>query len=105
DFKMRDIPRTPASTLTRARAIAREVGLKYVYTGNVHDRAGGTTWCPSCGAAVIERDWFAIAPVGLRIGAGGIGSARASGAGTPGVYDLPVRASAGHRRGLGLVYD
>ena len=60
DFKMRDIPPTPPSTLTRARAIAREVGLKYVYTGNVHDRAGGTTLCPSCAAPVIERDWYAI---------------------------------------------
>jgi pyruvate formate lyase activating enzyme len=105
DFKMLDKPRTPPSTLTRARAIAREVGLKYVYTGNVHDRDGGTTYCPSCGAAVIERDWFAIAPVGLRLGDGGIGSCRACGTRIAGVYDLPVRASQGRRRGLGLVYD
>ncbi len=105
DFKMRDIPRTPSSTLTRARAIAREVGLKYVYTGNVHDRDGGTTWCPSCGAAVIERDWYAIEPVGLKIGAGGVGSCRACGTVIAGRFDLPVRASAGRRRGLGLVYD
>jgi pyruvate formate lyase activating enzyme len=104
DFKMLDRPRTPAATLTRARAIAREIGLKYVYTGNVHDREGGTTWCTGCGAAVIERDWFAIAPVGLRIGPGGVGACRACGAVVPGVFDLPVRASAGRRRGLGLVY-
>ncbi|MGZ3426925.1 MAG: AmmeMemoRadiSam system radical SAM enzyme, partial [Polyangia bacterium] len=105
DFKMRDIPSTPSSTLTRARAIAREVGLKYVYTGNVHDRAGGTTWCPSCAEAVIERDWYAIDPVGLKIGAGGAGACRACGARIAGHFDLPVRASEGRRRGLGLVYS
>jgi pyruvate formate lyase activating enzyme len=104
DFKMLDKPRTPPQTLTRARAIAREIGLKYVYTGNVHDRDGGTTWCPSCAAPVIERDWYAIAPVGLRIGPGGTGACRSCGTRIAGIYDLPVRASAGRRRGLGLVY-
>jgi pyruvate formate lyase activating enzyme len=34
--------------------------LQYVYTGNVHDRAGGTTHCPGCGAALIVRDWYRI---------------------------------------------
>ena len=104
DFKMRDIPRTPPSTLTRARQLARDVGLKYVYTGNVHDRDGGTTCCPRCAAPVIERDWYAIRPVGLRVGAGGVGSCRACGARIAGHFDLPVRASDGRRRGLGLVY-
>ena len=40
---MRDKPATPAATLLRARAIARANGVRYVYTGNVHDRAGGET--------------------------------------------------------------
>ena len=43
-----------------ARAIARESGLNYVYTGNVHDEAGGSTYCPSCGVRVICRDWYNI---------------------------------------------
>jgi pyruvate formate lyase activating enzyme len=60
DFKMLDRPPTPPATLTRARTIAREVGLRYVYTGNVHDREGQTTYCPGCGAALIERDWQAV---------------------------------------------
>jgi pyruvate formate lyase activating enzyme len=60
DFKMLDTPRTPPATLTRAREIARSKGLKHVYTGNVHDRAGGSTWCPSCGALLIERDWYEL---------------------------------------------
>ncbi|MEP7068617.1 MAG: AmmeMemoRadiSam system radical SAM enzyme [Usitatibacter sp.] len=60
DFKMTDLPPTPASTLARARTIAMDEGLRYVYTGNVHDKEGGTTFCPGCGWAVIVRDWHRI---------------------------------------------
>ncbi|MDP1928069.1 MAG: AmmeMemoRadiSam system radical SAM enzyme [Thiobacillus sp.] len=60
DWKMRDVPPTPASTLTRARDIALKAGLHYVYTGNVHDTAGGTTSCPGCHEALIVRDWYRI---------------------------------------------
>jgi pyruvate formate lyase activating enzyme len=59
-YKMLDRPPTPPSTLRRARAIAREAGLVHVYTGNVHDPEGQTTWCPGCGAALVERDWMAV---------------------------------------------
>jgi pyruvate formate lyase activating enzyme len=37
-----------------------EAGLRYVYTGNVHDKAGDTTLCPGCNKPVIERDWYRI---------------------------------------------
>jgi pyruvate formate lyase activating enzyme len=60
DFKMLDKPHTPPATLTRARDIARSKGLHYVYTGNVHDSEGGSTWCPGCGELLIERDWFEL---------------------------------------------
>lgn len=60
DFKMTDVAPTPAATLTRARQIAMDEGLHYVYTGNVHDREGGTTLCPGCHAPLIERDWHRI---------------------------------------------
>jgi pyruvate formate lyase activating enzyme len=60
DWKMTDIPATPAATLTRAREIGQRAGLNYVYTGNVHDAAGGSTYCPSCDKPVIERDWYRI---------------------------------------------
>jgi len=60
DWKMTDVPATPAATLTRARAIALRAGLRYVYTGNVHDEGGGSTYCPSCGELVIARDWYRI---------------------------------------------
>lgn len=60
DWKMRDRPPTPPQTLTRARRIALSNGLRFVYTGNVHDREGGSTFCPGCGARVIERDWYEL---------------------------------------------
>jgi pyruvate formate lyase activating enzyme len=60
DFKMMDIPATPPATLTRARRIALDAGLRYVYTGNVHDAEGDTTYCPGCGGTLIVRDWYRI---------------------------------------------
>jgi pyruvate formate lyase activating enzyme len=47
DWKMDDIPATPPATLTRARRIAMDAGLHYVYTGNVHDKAGDATSAPA----------------------------------------------------------
>jgi pyruvate formate lyase activating enzyme len=58
DWKMMDTPPTPPQTLREARRIATEMGLRYVYTGNVHDPAGQTTYCHGCGAALIGRDWY-----------------------------------------------
>jgi pyruvate formate lyase activating enzyme len=60
DWKMTDVARTPAATLTRAREIAQLAGLNYVYTGNVHDEDGGSTYCPGCEQRVIARDWYQI---------------------------------------------
>jgi len=60
DWKMNDLPPTQPATLTLARQIARDAGLHYVYTGNVHDPSGGTTACPNCGTELIVRDWYAI---------------------------------------------
>ncbi len=60
DWKMRDHPNTPLSTLQRARQIALSKGLHYVYTGNVHDVGGSSTYCPACGECVLERDWYLL---------------------------------------------
>jgi pyruvate formate lyase activating enzyme len=60
DWKMMDKQRTPAATLTRAREIAIRNGLRYVYTGNVHDPAGSSTYCAGCGTRLIERDWYQL---------------------------------------------
>jgi pyruvate formate lyase activating enzyme len=65
DFKMLDRPPTPADTLTMARRIGIHNGLRYVYTGNVHDRRGQTTYCHACGAVLVERDWYRLGTWGL----------------------------------------
>lgn len=86
DFKMRDVPPTPPATLRRARRIAHDHGLRYVYTGNVHDRDGQTTTCPGCGAAVVVRDWYEM----VRYDLTGDGACTHCGARVPGVYDGPA---------------
>ena len=66
DWKMKEIPPTPPASLMRARKIALDAGLHYVYTGNVHDTQGGTTFCPGCHAALVVRDWYEIPAYHLR---------------------------------------
>ena len=60
DWKMRDKPRTSLEILKKARSIAILNGLNYVYTGNVHDQEGDTTFCAKCGEELIIRDWYNI---------------------------------------------
>jgi pyruvate formate lyase activating enzyme len=86
DFKMRDVAPTPPATLRRARRIAQRHGLRYVYTGNVHDVDGGRTTCPGCGAAAVERDWYVIGRYELTDD----GCCTACGTAIPGRYDGPV---------------
>jgi pyruvate formate lyase activating enzyme len=83
DWKMRDKSNTPAATLKRARRIAMENGLRYVYTGNVHDAEGGSTWCHGCGALLIERDWYVLGTWNLTAD----GACRSCGARCPGVFE------------------
>ena len=68
DFKLRDKPHTPPETLHRARKIALEAGLHYVYEGNIHSDAG-STYCPACGEKLIERSWHDVRSNKLRDGA------------------------------------
>ena len=60
DWKMTDKTRTATAVLTRSRNIARANGLRYVYTGNVHDVVGGSTYCHACGESLIARDWYTL---------------------------------------------
>ena len=69
DFTMLDVPPTPLATLRRARAQALSAGLHHVYTGNVHDPEGHTTFCAGCGAVLIRRDWYQL--LEYRLGADG----------------------------------
>jgi pyruvate formate lyase activating enzyme len=93
DWKMLDKPPTPPSTLTRAQAIARAAGLRYVYTGNVDDEAGQSTYCASCGERVIGRDWYTI--TGWRLDEGG--RCVSCGALCPGLFE-PAPGNWGARR-------
>jgi len=54
-YRMKNIPPTPVETLERARDMAMEAGLHYVYIGNVPGSEAENTYCPHCGRAVIER--------------------------------------------------
>ena len=60
DFKMTGKPATPPATITHARRIAQDEGLHFVYTGNIHDPEGGSTWCPGCAAPLVRRDWYEV---------------------------------------------
>ena len=95
DYKMRDA-HTPHATLTRARAIAVRHGLRYVYTGNVHDEAGQSTYCHACGAMLIGRDWYrspprAIARGRLRLRGGACAGVFDARPGAWGQRRIPVR--------------
>ncbi len=101
DYRMLDRDHTPVDVLRRSREIARSYGIRYVYTGNVRDRAGGSTLCHECGECLIGRDGYTLTHWGLS--ADGL----CSGCGAPcaGVFEsspgdwgsrrLPVRLRAG----------
>ena len=57
---MLDTPSTPIETLTRSRGIAIGNGMRHVYTGNVHDYSGSSTYCHGCGELLIGRDWYEL---------------------------------------------
>ncbi|KAF0153063.1 MAG: pyruvate-formate lyase-activating enzyme [Ignavibacteria bacterium] len=60
DFKLRNIPSTPISTLVNARNIALSSGIKFCYVGNVHHLESQSTYCPKCKALLIQRNWHSI---------------------------------------------
>jgi len=60
EYRLKTLPMTPAATLTRAREVAIQQGLKYVYVGNLPGHEGGNTYCPQCGKVVLERVLFTV---------------------------------------------
>jgi pyruvate formate lyase activating enzyme len=83
DWKLRNLPSTPAHTLSRARSIAHDNGVRFAYTGNVHDKDGGSTVCPACGELLIGRDWYVLSEWNLDP----TGSCAACGAPVPGMFE------------------
>ena len=98
DWKMLDKPPTPAATLREAQRIARAAGLRYVYTGNIHDEATDSTYCHGCDALLIGRDWHAITAWHLAED----GRCANCGATCAGVFDGPPGAWGRRRRRLVL---
>ncbi|MBW2576970.1 MAG: AmmeMemoRadiSam system radical SAM enzyme, partial [Deltaproteobacteria bacterium] len=102
DYRMLDRDHTPVDVLRRSREIARSYGIRYVYTGNVRDRSGGSTLCHECGECLIGRDGYTLTHWGLsadglcsvcRVPCSGVFES------TPGDWGsrrLPVRLRAGH---------
>src|SRR5262249_56397934 len=116
DGKVRDRSPTPSASLSRARRSALANGVRYAYTGNVHDRDGQSTWCHACGALLIERDWYELGAWNLtadgRCAAcgsacagvlearpGGWAAQRVPGPGGAGSAGRPPRPAASFRRG------
>jgi pyruvate formate lyase activating enzyme len=65
-YQLMDKPRTPMSTLRKAKEIGLKAGLKYVYEGNVPGEGGENTYCPSCGELLIERFGFALTNIKMK---------------------------------------
>ncbi|MCU0799826.1 MAG: AmmeMemoRadiSam system radical SAM enzyme [Candidatus Thermoplasmatota archaeon] len=68
DHKLLHVPATPPGTMERARDLAMEKGIDYVYLGNIHDKEGGSTRCPNCSTVVVSRDGFSSTLKGLKDG-------------------------------------
>jgi pyruvate formate lyase activating enzyme len=67
-YKLLSLSPTPVESLERARQIAADCGLRYVYIGNVGGNPAENTYCPKCGKIVIERRGYIIAAVNLENG-------------------------------------
>ncbi len=93
DWKMLNLPPTAPGTLSRAREIAIRNGVRYAYTGNVHDIAGGSTFCHECGQNLIARDWYVIQGWNLT----GDGHCSACGTRCAGMFDGPPGTWGGKR--------
>ncbi|MEQ8805970.1 MAG: AmmeMemoRadiSam system radical SAM enzyme [Rhodospirillales bacterium] len=90
DWKMLDVPHTPPATLVRAREIALQNGVRYAYTGNVHDKTNQSTYCHACGGVLIGRDWYELSEFNITTEGNYPGNCAACGAEIPGRFDGPA---------------
>lgn len=81
-YKLNNLPATPAETLGKAREIALQAKLKYVYIGNVAGHMGENTYCPSCDRVLVRRYGYAILANNIRKGCCGF-----CGEEIPGLWD------------------
>ena len=59
-YKLTQLPPTPLSSLTKARKIALDAGIKYVYIGNVPGTEAENTFCPNCHKTLIKRRGYMV---------------------------------------------
>jgi pyruvate formate lyase activating enzyme len=97
DHRMLDRPHTPLATLLRARRIARDHGLHWVYVGNARDREAESTWCRGCGALLIEREGYTIGRFELRAG-----RCASCGVAVPGRFDESAGGWGNRRRPMSI---
>ena len=98
DWKMLNHSPTPPSTLSRARRIAMKNGIRYAYTGNVHDERGNSTYCHQCGQKLIGRDWYSLGVWNLTAD----GHCNACGTLCAGVFEAQPGTWGGRRRPVRL---
>ena len=67
-YKIKNLPPTPISTLTRARETAIRAGLNYAYVGNVPGHEGESTYCPCCKKIVVKRTGYRIGAIAIENG-------------------------------------
>ncbi|MDI6703975.1 MAG: AmmeMemoRadiSam system radical SAM enzyme [bacterium] len=68
-LKLKNLSPTPVATLERARGIGQDVGLRWVYIGNIPGHPGQNTYCPECNELLIER--YDFGPVQNMLAPGG----------------------------------
>ncbi len=65
-YKMLDVPSTPVRSVVKAREIGLDVGLRYVYTGNIPGDNGESTFCYNCGKTLIQRYGYSISEINIK---------------------------------------
>lgn len=93
DYRMLDVPATPSETCKKAREIALAAGLEQVYTGNIDDPSGQSSYCARCGVLILERRGYEVRNHGLEAG-----HCRACGAALAGRFDALGVGNFGGRR-------
>ena len=89
DWKMMDKENTPLETVVRARRIAIKNGIRYAYTGNVHDPEGDATYCHNCQDMLIGRDWYELHSWDVSFEGNYTGNCPNCGTPVAGVFDGP----------------
>ncbi len=67
-YKMSYLPPTPTESLEMAHDVAKNEGMRFVYTGNVPKHKYENTYCPECNTLLIERSGFLVSAIRIKDG-------------------------------------